>query len=458
MELKDEILNGESKTLEFKIETPKGKQISKTVIAFANGAGGKLLIGVDDTRKIIGIPDDVDIFNELDNLNSMIYDNCHPNISTDIYTENIDGKIIIVIEVFPGKLKPYYLKKEGRERGVYIRVGASNRRAELENIMELERQRENISYDEEVDFSLEYSNLNLKILEEKFKNKGKKLTAEKLINLKAVQKIGNDLKVTRGLGIILGLYENTEIKCARFKGTDMSYFIDKKEFNSDLFTNLEGIEKFIKNHLNLSSKFSGFQRDDDLEIPILALREGILNALVHRDYTNQGRDIKIGIYDDILEIISPGNLPNTLTIDQIYSGRSEIRNRVLARFFKELDFIEKWGSGINRIKKLCSEKGLKEPSIKETGDSISLIFYRKLNESDGLATDSDGLATDYDGLATDYDKVLEYLKRSKKITTKDVKSLLNIKDTRAKEILKTLIDKKLIVRVGKGRGTHYVLF
>lgn len=150
----------------------------------------------------------------------------------------------------------------------------------------------------------------------------------------------------------------------------------------------------MENHLNLSSEFEKFQRKDILEIPTLALREGIINAIVHRDYSNQGRDIKIGIYDDVVEIVSPGGLPSTLTIEQIYSGRSEIRNRVLARIFKEFNFIERWGSGINRMINLCKNANLKAPEIRETGDSVILTFYRAMPDSAGLVPDNTGLVPD----------------------------------------------------------------
>lgn len=156
---------------------------------------------------------------------------------------------------------------------------------------------------------------------------------------------------------------------------------------------------------------------------MLALREGIINAIVHRDYSNQVRDIKIGIYDDIVEIVSPGGLPSTLTIEQIYSGRSEIRNRVLARVFKELDYIEKWGSGINRMINLCRDVKLKVPEIRETGDSISLVFYRKdydLQNDTGLVPDNTGL----DKLSETEREVLELVQG--KTRRKDIELKLSL--------------------------------
>lgn len=224
----------------------------------------------------------------------------------------------------------------------------------------------------------------------------------------------------------------------------MDIFLDKKEFTGNIFEKIENIQLFFENHLNLSSKFKKFQRKDILEIPILALREGVINAIVHRDYSNQGRDIKIGIYDDIVEIISPGGLPSTLTIDQFYSGRSEIRNRVLARIFKEFNFIEKWGSGINRMINLCKNANLKTPEIKETGDSVVLTFYRA-----NSMPDSAGL----NNLSETEEKVLTLI--FDKTKRKEIQEKLLFSERTIRKALNSLQTKGLIEKLGKGPSTYY---
>ena len=344
----------------------------------------------------------------------------------------------------------------GKENGVYIRVGASNRKASYENILELQRQRRNVTFDEEIDWDLDYKNLGLKTLKKTFKENRKEFSEEKLLNLGLIKKEGNDLKATRGLGIILGIYENTNINCARFKGKTMDIFLDKKEFTGNLFEKIENIQMFFENHLNLSSKFENFQRKDILEIPMLALREGIINAIVHRDYSNQGRDIKIGIYDDVVEIVSPGGLPSTLTIEQIYSGRSEIRNRVLARIFKEFNFIEKWGSGINRMINLCKNANLKAPEIKETGDSVVLIFYRAVPDSAGSMPDSAGSIPDsakLNNLSETEKKV--FILINDKTTRREIQEKLSFSERTIRKTLNTLQEKGLIEKLGKGPATYY---
>lgn len=149
-----------------------------------------------------------------------------------------------------------------------------------------------------------------------------------------------------------------------------------------MFFQLESAIIFIKNHINIKGKIKDLQREDSYEIPISAIREALINALVHRDYSKLGRNVKIGIYDDILNIVSPGSFPYNVTEEDIFEGRSEVRNRVLARVFKEFNYIEQWGSGINRIISDCKNSGLKRPIIKEKRDFIDVEIYREIIPAD----------------------------------------------------------------------------
>ncbi|WP_163468161.1 RNA-binding domain-containing protein [Fusobacterium sp. IOR10] len=465
----EEIKKGESKTLEFKEILPNNKSIAKTVIAFSNAAGGKLIVGVTDKREIVGINED--IFEVKDKVISIIYESCCPKINPEIYTKNIDGKIILVIEVFKGSLVPYYLKAKGKEEGTYIRIGATNRVADYGNILNLERRRKNISYDEEIEYDVEYSKLDLGVLYHKFKKLGKEINEEKMLNMRLLKKDNEKIYPTKGLLILLGKYENVITKCSLFKGKNMSIFLDKKEYTGDLFSQLENIQIFIKTHLNLFAKIEGLQRNDYLEIPEVAIREALLNAMVHRDYSNEGRDIKVAIYEDRLEIISPGEFPLGISSENIYSGRSEIKNRVIAKVFKELNYIEQWGSGIVRILTLCEEYNLKKPKIEESGTFVGVTLFRKINtskeiESTGKVLERDkstGKVLERDKSTgkvlepSQEEKILEYLKTNESIKKSEVEVLLKVKDSRARKILAEMVERGFIVKEGKGKLTHYKL-
>ena len=375
MKLVDQIKQGESKTLELKETLPKNDAIAKTVIAFSNTSGGKLIIGVNDNREVIGI-NDIELFDLQDKIASIITDNCSPGIMPEIYSVNIEGKVVLVIEVVRGNLKPYFFKSQGKADGTYVRIGATNRAADLDTIAELERQKRHISYDEEICYDVTFDQLDITPLLQRFESIGKPLNNEKLANLKLIKSENGKIYPTNALMILLGKFPHCTVKCARFKGTTMSVFTDKKEYGGDIFSILESTQSFVLNHINLKGEIKGLYRTDTYEIPVPALREAIINSLVHRNYVNQGRDIKLGIYDDIVNIVSPGGLPNSITMEDVFNGRSEARNRVIAHVFKELGLIEQWGSGINRIIGACLEQGLQTPNIAEQNDFFDIEFYR----------------------------------------------------------------------------------
>ena len=457
-----EIQKGESKTLEFKQQLPKGQQIAKTLIAFANSSGGKLIVGVTDDRQLVGIQDD--IFELQDKITSMIYELCTPQLAAQIYIENIDGVELLVVEVARGSLFPYYLKSVGREQGTYIRLGASNRVASSEHIQQLELQRLNISFDALANYQYPLEKLDLTVLEAAFKAADKTLTLEKMLNLKLVIEEQGQRYASHGLLILLGQYEHVMTQCARFKGTNMSVFLDRKEYTGDLFSQIEQAEIFIKNHLSLRAEIRGLKRYDYLEIPENAIREALVNAYVHRDYSNFGRNIKVAVYDDLVNIVSPGGLPNGLTEADLLQGRSEIRNRVLARVFRELGYIEHWGSGLQRIKQMCEAENLPTPEFLETNDFFDVKLYRPVIE---LVSDTvggtvsgtiEGLGSIVSGTIESHTltkrqiQILALIQQQPKISYRQMTEQLGIHKSAIQKHLESLKDAGWLERVGGTRG------
>ena len=242
------IAQGESKTLEFKRELPRFEQIAKTVIAFANTSGGKLLIGVDDNGSLVGVDAD-SVLDIQDRIYASLYEQIHPTLRPEIYTSHVEDTLILIVEVFRGQSLPYFLKSKGKAEGVYIRVGASNRPASLDYIAELERQKQHLSFDEEACVDVELSTLDLSTLTQRFAAQHKVLDDAKLRNLRLIQTVQGKDYPSYGLLILLGYFEHVSTQCARFKGTDMQVFLDRKEYTGDLFAQLENSEIFIKNHL-----------------------------------------------------------------------------------------------------------------------------------------------------------------------------------------------------------------
>ena len=226
------------------------------------------------------------------------------------------------------------------------------------------------------------------------------MNQDKLKNLKLIKEENDKVYPTNALMIILGKFWHCTIKCARFKGNIMSVFTDKKEYCADIFFILENTQSFVLNHINLKGEIKGLFRTDTYEIPVPAIREALINAVIHRDYVNQGREIKVGIYDDIVNIVSPGDLPNTITIEDAFNERSETRYWVLANIFKELGLIEQWGTGLNRIIDFCKEHSLQTPNIEEKNDFFDVEIIRPRTITDEPLLGNETHVNDYERLRT----------------------------------------------------------
>jgi len=449
----EEIKKGENKKLELKEKFPSNEAIAKTIVAFSNMSGGKLVIGVNDDREIVGIDEDK-VFEYEEKISSIISDLCYPAILPEIYAQNINEKVILVVEVFRGSILPYYLKNRGKLKGTYIRIGSTNRLADEIMIAELQRQRFNKSFDEEENFEYELKEVDLEVIYNQFRKIDKICDYEKLKNLKLIKTLNGQDLATNALLITLGVFDNSSIKCARFKGVTKEIFIDKKEFKEDLFTNLENTIKFLQNHLNLNAEVKGLQLQEEFEIPLLALREAIINAIIHRDYLKNS-DIKVAIYDDLVEITSPGGFPNGVTIEEVMNGRSEVRNKIVANLFRELKFVETWGSGIAKIQKLCKEKNIKF-KINESGNFVSIEFFRpKISEKVAKKQLKSGEKTL--NLTNQEELIYDFLVENFKIDLKISEKLLNLKSARAREILSNLVKKGILEKVGKTKGSYYIL-
>jgi ATP-dependent DNA helicase RecG len=388
--IKQWIKKGEGKTIEFKRTLPDGNNIAKTVISFSNMAGGKIIIGVEDkTATVIGINDD-EVMDFPDKISNIIHERCHPFILPEIYLVHINDAKVLVVEVFPGALKPYYLKNKGKREGTYIRVGATNKKADMEMIMELERQKRNISFDEELDYELDQKSLDMERLKSDFHGyTGKSMSQNDLLNLKILKEEHGKIYPTVGGLLLAGktnYLEYGRIKCARFKGTNMDIFIDQKEFTGPLYRQVEEAMKFAHIYIALSGKVEGLRRIDRYEVPLEVIREAVVNAVVHRDYSISGSDIKFAIFDNRIEVTSPGALPRSLEIEDIIAGRSEIRNKVIARFFKEIEFIEQWGNGIRKMLRLLKQDGLPDPQFRESGLFFKIIIYKKKRQGTTIET------------------------------------------------------------------------
>ena len=400
---------GEGKNIEFKREIPKRhEKLLKDVIAFSNSTGGKIFIGIEDkTNEVIGIGEK-NPFRLADDISNMIFGSCTPIIDPEITIQTLEGRTVVVVEVFPGRMRPYYLKSFGKEQGSYIRINGTSRPADDRKLKELELEGQKISYDTLPEIDMEYSEREAKILcnamekvaydvqttcvtraiqetSDSEQNTEKteiinKMTIEKLEDLGLLCRIGKDLQPTHAFRLMTkNKIRCAKIQCALFKGTERDIFIDKREFDGPLYVQLENAYQFVLKHINLGAKIEGLHRKEAYELPVRTIRELITNAVVHRSYLDESC-IQVCVYDDRIEVTSPGMLYGGLDMQSAKSGKSKCRNTAIAESFRYMGLIEAWGTGIPRIIKECREYGLREPVFEELGDSIRVTIFRENEE------------------------------------------------------------------------------
>ena len=382
----EEILKGESEKIEFK-ENAKTNTYIKTVVAFANGNGGKIVFGVKDNKEIVGVENEFEV---MDGIINAISDSCYPMIIPDISLHKLENRTIILVEIEGGKKKPYYLKSKGMQKGTYIRSGATTRMIEEDYVLkELVLEGENKYFDQQVCHGESVSDEEIeKFCEwlEKLARKNsendteiRKITRNTLLSWKVLEEKNGRIFPTNAY-ILLSGKENWEvsrkIQCGVFKGETRSIFVDKKEFEGSIIMQLEKAYQYVLEKINLGSDIVGIYRVDKYEIPPKSIREVIANAVIHRSYL-EPNDIQVALYDNRLEITSPGMLLSGVNVKRMKEGYSKLRNRAIASVFAYVNIIEKWGSGIPRIMNEIREYGLQEPEFIIFENDFRVNIYRK---------------------------------------------------------------------------------
>ena len=378
------IFSGESKNIEYKITLPdKSEKYMKTIVAFANTQGGKLIVGIDDkTHEIVGVANEI-LFQLMDGIANAISDSCMPQIIPDIEPQTIDGKTVIIVSVEAGKNRPYYLKSKGKENGTYIRVAGTSRQAFPEKIRELEMEGARISWDELTCVGYPVSKeateklcSNIENFREKAGMTEHSVKKEQLINWKILKQSEGQLLATNAYALLTSDYfPFSKTQCAVFKGTDRAVFLDKREFTGPIYTQIEEAVDFVLRNIRLGATIDGLVRKEKYELPPEAIREMIINAHCHRNLLDESC-IQVAVYDDRLEVTSPGGLYNGLTYEEVMNGHSKIRNKAIANIFSQMGLVEAWGSGVKRILNAAKEYGLPEPKFQEFDNMFRVELFR----------------------------------------------------------------------------------
>jgi len=436
--IKSLLARDEGKTLEFKESCRSLPKIVQTAVAFANTAGGKIVIGVKDrTKDIVGLSDPL---KDEERLANGFADGIRPLLIPDVQIYAWRDRELIVITV-PHTVGPYYINAEGPEKGVYIRLGSTNRRAGPEMIAELRRLARNTFFDEQPCSEISSEDIDFRAASEFFSAVSRQLTPPRRKSLGLVVNHGGRDVPTQGAVLLFGknrreIFPDAVIRCARFHGTDTARFLDQTEIDQYLPKAIDSVVAFIERHTMEAFEIGRVRRREIPEYPAEAVREAIINAVVHADYAIGGMDIKVAVFDNRIEITNPGLLPFGLTLDAALSGVSRLRNRVIGRVFRELKLIEQWGSGIGRMIAACKESGLRPPRFEEIGTSFRVTLF---GQRIAARTIPDW-----------HSRLLEHLAEKGEITTKEAANIWKTSDRTARTRLRKLVNDKILAEVATG--------
>ena len=422
----EEIFAGESENVEFKSEiSAKNEKYMKTVVAFAN------------------------------------------------------GKATIVVEIIPGMQRPYYIKSQGILDGTYIRVAGTTRHAERYRVQELILEGTNRSYDQleqqqtvsEEDIlafcermyrhALDLTDTDAK------KEQIQKVSKNQLLSWKLLVERDGAYHPTNGYLLLNGdtaEFPDASIQCAVFKGTVRDIFITRKEFTGAIYEQIEDAYNFVLQHIDLGSRIEGIARQDYYELPVKTIREMISNAVCHRSYLTPGK-IQVALFDDRLEVTSPGMLDSEITIEKMKSGLSKIRNRGIAAAFSYMNIVEAWGSGIPKIFREAKEYGLREPELIDMGSDFRINLYRKKAAIDRNGVidprkqDTNDTKTDTNDTKMNQNEevILSILQKNPKATQKELCKELEVSIATVKRLTDILQKSGRLYREGSRRNGSWIV-
>ena len=474
------LFSGESKNVEYKVTVPeKSEKYMKTVVAFANGDGGKIVFGIDDkTLEIVGMESE-NIFQTMDAITNAICDSCEPRIRPEVTLQTVDDKTIIIVEVLPGSMRPYYIKSKGMMNGTYVRIAGTTRPVEDYMLKELILEGQNRYFDSEPCKGITATEEEIQALctsmkqvalkhtwQDSEKTNIKDITVNTLISWGILREEHGNVIPTNAYALLNGKMPMQPcIQCAVFKGKDRAYFVDRREFDVSIQEQVESAFQYVLEK-NLGMKIQGVYRQDVYELPTDSVRELIANAVAHRSYLEPG-NIQVALFDDRLEVTSPGMLLNNVTISKMMEGYSKPRNPALARAFAYMKIIEKWGTGIPRIFRECEEYGLPEPKLIDFDGDFRVNMYRKIENE--LAPDdrvNDKVNDKVNDRVNDRvnDKVnnkepekavLSLLMENPEYTVTQLADMLNVSRKTIANKMKVLKERNIIERVGSSRKGYW---
>ena len=438
----------ESETVELKSVVVN--DIKKEIIAFANSDGGTLYIGIRDDGKIVGLDDPDGTALQISN---MVRDSIKPDVTMFLHYKTIEeaGKKIIEITVQRGTDRPYYIAKKGmRPEGVYVRQGYSSVPATDTAIRRMIKDTDGDHF--ETMRSLDQE-LTFKATEKEFSFRKVEFEQQQMRTLKLVDSDG----LYSNLALLLSDQNPHTIKVAVFQGTKQTIFKDRREFGGSLMKQMNEVYEYIDFRNQTRATIEKLSRIDVRDYPVIAVREALLNLLVHRDYSFSSSAL-ISIYDDRIEFVSIGGLMPGIDLEDVLVGLSVCRNQNLANVFYRLHLIEAYGTGLTKIME-AYEGTLEKPIISTTKNSfkITLPNVNAKYETRAVPAPVDNIPSAPIGDSDSKEQqVLFYVREHGAITRPEVEELLSISASTASRLIKKMVKSGLLLQDGKARNSKYI--
>lgn len=426
------------------------ESISKSVCAFVNTEGGELYVGVANDGTVVGVGNVDDTMTRLSNtLRDTILPDVTPFIQ--IRDQQEDGKTVVKMTASIGTERPYYLKQNGlTPNGVYVRIGSASVPVNEAGIRRMIMDTSGKSFEESRSLNQE---LTFDILADEMEKKNIDFGSAQMKTLKMV---GADGLYTN-LALLLSDQCPFTIKAAIFQGTDNAVFRERKEFTGSLLKQLREVFQFLDFYNKTQATFNGMDRTDQRDYPEDALREALLNSIIHRDYVFSGSTI-INMFEDHIEFNSLGGLVSGLSMEAIMLGISQSRNPNLAAVFYRLKWVESYGTGIKKIKRLYANSG-SEPIFKAVEGAFSVTMSNR-NENKTSSGNTFGTERkskdDSDSFENAKKLVYEYAKDNGSISRTEVEEITGFRRTKAYRLIKEMCDTGRLELQGSGRLTVYL--
>jgi len=438
MKLEEILRQPEGKTLEYKRDLSSPASVLRTLVAFANAAGGRLVIGVEDgTRAVAGVKEPLALEERIANL---VADSIEPRLLPEIEIVPWRKTQVVVVTVHPSALRPHHVRAEGPGRGTYVRLGSTNRAADAVLAAELARRIGAEGFDEEPVADLDSEAIDFGALSQCFAER-RALRRKDLETLGLVRRHQGRTVPTAG-GILLfgrerlARFPDAYLQAGRFAGTDRADLADRAELTAYPVLAIEQAVGFVERNTRLGMAVGRVRRRDLPAVPPAALREALVNAVAHADYAQRGAPIRVAVFDDRVEVENPGILLPGLTIDDLRDGVSRVRNRVIARVFKELGLVEQWGTGVQRMVAACAGAGLPAPEFAELG-----FRFRVTIRTERVAEPA---------LDRVEDRILAFVRSGAGRSTAEIAQQAGISTRATQHRLAALAERGLIVVVGSG--------